>query len=88
MILLDINMPKMNGIDFLYELRKDPELRSISIFILSYSNDERDLVAAYDLNVAGYIVKPTDYTKFVETIESINKFWNLCERPMPISQSQ
>src|SRR5512142_2167408 len=58
LVLLDLNMPKMNGIEFLRELRKDPALHHTPVVVLTTSDDERDKVQAYDLNVAGYLLKP------------------------------
>lgn len=80
-ILLDINMPKMNGIEFLRELRADPELHSISVFIMTTSNDDKDKFDAYNLNVAGYIVKPVSFDKFVSAVSVLNNYWKLCELP-------
>ena len=80
-ILLDINMPKMNGIEFLRELRADPELHSISVFIMTTSNDDKDKFDAYNLNVAGYIVKPVSFEKFVAAVSVLNNYWKLCEMP-------
>ncbi len=80
-ILLDINMPKMNGIEFLKELRNDPELRSISVFVLTTSDEEKDRVAAYDMNVSGYILKPVEPDKFMEAVKTLNVFWSLIELP-------
>lgn len=80
-ILLDINMPKMNGIEFLRELREDPALHSISVFIMTTSNDDRDKFDAYNLNVAGYILKPVSFEKFVNAVSVLNNYWKLCELP-------
>lgn len=80
-ILLDINMPKMNGIEFLKELRNDPELRSISVFVLTTSDEEKDRMAAYDLNVAGYILKPVEPDKFMVAVKTLDVFWSLIELP-------
>jgi len=80
-ILLDINMPKMNGIEFLRELRADPELHSISVFMMTTSNDDKDKLDAYNLNVAGYIVKPVSFDKFVSAVSVLNSYWKLCELP-------
>ena len=80
-ILLDLNMPKMNGIEFLKELRADPELHSIPVIVLTTSDEERDKVEAYRLNVAGYIVKPVTLASFVETVAALNKYWTLSELP-------
>ena len=80
-ILTDINMPKMNGIEFIKELRSDPELNAISVFVLSTSNDESDKIEAYKLNVAGYILKPVSFEKFVSSIATLGNYWNLCAHP-------
>lgn len=80
-ILLDLNMPKMNGIEFLRELRNDPDLHMIPVIVLTTSDEERDKVEAYRLNVAGYIVKPVTLANFVETVAALNKYWTLSELP-------
>lgn len=80
-ILLGINMPKMNGIEFLRELRADPELRQISVVVPTTSNDERDIVAAYNLNVAGYILKPVVLDRLIEAMATLDKYWTLSELP-------
>jgi CheY-like chemotaxis protein len=79
LILLDLNMPKMNGLEFLHELRADPAIRHIPVVVLTTSNEERDRVQAYDLNVAGYILKPVTFNTFVELMVTLNKYWTLCE---------
>ena len=81
LVLLDLNMPKMGGIEFLRELRADPELRATPVVVLTTSNEERDRVEAYHLNVAGYIVKPVTLTNFIETMATLNKYWMLSEFP-------
>jgi CheY-like chemotaxis protein len=80
-VLLDINMPKMNGIEFLRELRADPELQSITVVALTTSNADRDRVEAYKLNVAGYLLKPVTFQQFAEVMATINKYWALMEMP-------
>lgn len=80
-ILLDINMPKMNGLEFLRELRNDPELKSITVFVMTTSNDDQDKIEAYSLNVAGYILKPLSFEKFVNAVSILNSYWKLCEQP-------
>lgn len=80
-ILLDLNMPKMNGIEFLRELRADQKLRLIPVIVLTTSNEDRDKVEAYNLNVAGYILKPVTFSSFVEAVATLNKYWTLSEIP-------
>jgi CheY-like chemotaxis protein len=81
LILLDVNMPKMNGIEFLRELRKDPALQQISVVVLTTSNEERDRIEAFKLNVAGYLLKPVTFQQFAEVMSTINKYWALMEMP-------
>ena len=80
-ILLDLNMPKMNGIEFLRVLRADEQLQSIPVIVLTTSNEDKDKVEAYKLNVAGYILKPVTFSSFVETVATMNKYWSLVEIP-------
>lgn len=80
-ILLDLNMPRMNGIEFLQIAKADPVLKRIPVVVLTTSNEERDIVESFRLSVAGYIIKPVDYCKFVETIQTINVYWTLSELP-------
>ena len=78
-ILLDINMPKMNGIEFLRELRKDDKLKDIVVFIMTTSNEDSDKIDAYNLNVAGYILKPLSFDNFVEAIKNLSQYWSIIE---------
>ena len=79
-ILLDLNMPKMGGLEFLQEIRKDPELKILSVFVMTTSDEESDKFAAYNLNVAGYILKPLSFERFVEAVSILNHYWTLCEQ--------
>jgi len=80
-ILLDLNMPRMNGIEFLRELRGDPALALTTVIVLTTSNEDRDRVEAYRLNVAGYLLKPVTFTTFAEVMATLNKYWTLQELP-------
>jgi len=80
-ILLDLNMPKMNGIEFLKIVKADDTLRKIPVVVLTTSKEESDIVESFKLSVAGYIVKPVDYKKFVEAIRAIELYWTLSELP-------
>lgn len=80
-ILLDLNMPKMGGIEFLREIRKDDKLKNISVFVMTTSNEDKDKVDAYNLNVAGYILKPLSMERFIEAVSTLNNYWKLCEFP-------
>jgi CheY-like chemotaxis protein len=81
LLLLDLNMPRMDGIQFLTELRQDPELKRSIVFILTTSKSDKDKAEAYDLNVAGYIVKETAGTDFLNLIDLIDNYWRLVELP-------
>ena len=81
LILLDLNMPKMNGIEFLQALRADPDLASTPVVILTTSNDDQDKLDAYNLNVAGYLLKPVTFSSFCERMTALNKYWTLVEMP-------
>lgn len=78
-IILDINMPKMNGIEFLKVLRESERLKNISVFVMTTSNEDSDKIKAYNLNIAGYILKPLSFEKFVASVSTLNNFWQLCE---------
>ncbi|HVY37221.1 MAG TPA: response regulator [Polyangia bacterium] len=81
LVLLDLNMPRMNGIEFLREVRADPQLKSTTVVVLTTSNDTRDKVEAYNLNVAGYLTKPVTFANFVDLMAALNKYWMLVELP-------
>jgi len=81
LVLLDLNMPRMNGLELLRALREDPALRGITVVVLTTSDDDRDKVEAYNLNVAGYILKPVTFTAFVEAMATLNKYWAINELP-------
>lgn len=80
-ILLDINMPRMNGHEFLRELRQDKELKHTCVVVLSTSNEESDLREAYAQNVAGYVVKPVVPEEFINAVSTLDVYWNLIELP-------
>ena len=81
LVLLDLNMPKMNGIEFLREVRKDPALASLTVIVLTTSNEDRDRVEAFQLNVAGYLLKPVTFHDFADVMATLNKYWTLMEMP-------
>ncbi len=86
-ILLDINMPKMNGIEMLHELRNDPLLHQIVVFILTTSNDEKDRFNAYEKHVAGYILKSDMDGFFPKLVELIDAYWCIVSLPKPPLES-
>lgn len=83
LIITDINMPRMNGIEFLRKVRQTPEFRDSIVFVLTTSNDEQDKIDAYDLNVAGYMLKTDMGTSFSRAISLIDNYWKVVEFPGP-----
>ncbi len=80
-IVLDINMPRMSGIDLLRKLRGDAELRDSIVFVLTTSNDDHDKIESYDLGVAGYMLKSDMGNGFMQAVELIDKYWRVVELP-------
>src|SRR4051812_8990852 len=80
-ILLDLNMPVMSGLEFLETVKEDERLRRIPVVVLTTSQLETDKVASFERPVAGYMVKPVDYAQFVEVVRTINLYWKLSETP-------
>lgn len=81
MVLLDLNMPRMGGLEFLEAVREDPELKSTPVVVLTTSDDEYDRLQAYRLNVAGYILKPVKFANFADTMAALAQYWSVCEMP-------
>jgi CheY-like chemotaxis protein len=80
LILLDLNMPRMNGKEFLAEIKKDPVLSVIPVVVLTTSDVERDVVASYKLGAAGYITKPVDMEQFIDAIRQLDNYWFVLAR--------
>jgi CheY-like chemotaxis protein len=80
-VLLDLNMPKMDGAEFLKIVKADKALKKIPVVILTTSNSDRDVIESFELGAAGYMVKSVDYEKFVETIRAIDRYWTLSKLP-------
>ncbi|MCA9265619.1 MAG: response regulator [Planctomycetales bacterium] len=80
-ILLDLNMPRMNGIEFLDKLRDDSQLCNSIVFVLTTSDDDHDKVAAYAKNVAGYVVKSKAGSDFLDVIGLLDHYWRIIEFP-------
>ena len=80
-ILLDLNMPKMNGIEFLKIAKADDTLKKIPVVVLTTSSQQQDIIDSFKLSVAGYIVKSVDYTEFTKAISTINLYWTLSKLP-------
>ena len=80
-VLLDLNMPRMNGIEFLGKIREDEELRELIVFVLTTSKADEDMTAAYQKNVAGYIVKANLGGSFLEVVTMLDHYWRVIEFP-------
>jgi CheY-like chemotaxis protein len=81
LVLLDLNMPRMNGIEFLKEVRKDEELKKSIVFVMTTSDADEDKVAAYNLGVAGYILKSNPANAFLEATALLDTYWRVVEFP-------
>ena len=79
LILLDLSMPAMGGLDFLRRTKADPGLRQIPIVVLTASRHASDLRLAYELGASGYVVKPIDFEGFVRAVQVVERYWALCE---------
>lgn len=81
LIFLDLNMPKMNGLEFLNEIKNDINLKRTPVIVLTTSQDLTDKTESYNLGVSGYINKPVDYERFIEIMRTIDLYWTLSELP-------
>ncbi len=86
-VLLDINMPRMNGLEFLREIRSTPGLQSTPVFVLTTSDRPRDIAEAHALNVNGYIVKPSSRDEFLDVLSTLVAFWRVCKYETPTTSA-
>lgn len=82
-VLLDLKMPKVDGLEVLRQMRGDPNIRHVPVVMVTSSREEQDLVHSYALGVNAYVVKPVDFQKFVESIKQIGMFWAIINEPPP-----
>jgi CheY-like chemotaxis protein len=75
LILLDLNMPRMNGLEVLQKIRETPHTRYLPVVVLTTSNEERDLLQSYDLGANSYVRKPVDYDQFVDAVSQLGLYW-------------
>ena len=80
LILLDLKMPKVNGIEVLQRIKSDERLRSIPVVVMTSSNEQSDITESYQLGANGYVVKPVEFGAFVEAISKIGMFWLMVNR--------
>lgn len=81
LILLDLNMPKMNGLELLEIVKADDDLKTIPVIVLTTSGEQRDIVESFKFSVAGYMIKSVNYAEFKETMSVIDRYWTLSEMP-------
>ena len=82
-VLLDLKMPRLDGLEVLRQIRHDAALKSLPVVMITSSREEQDLVCSYELGVNAYVVKPVDFQKFVESIKQIGFFWAVINEPPP-----
>lgn len=86
-VLLDLKLPKIDGLEVLRTIRRDPALRSLPVVVLTSSREDRDLVESYELGVNSYIVKPIDFASFIDTASTLGLYWLLLNQPPPTGAS-
>jgi len=84
-ILLDLKMPKVDGLEVLRQIKSDRELKTIPVVMLTSSREEKDLVTSYNLGVNAYVVKPVDFNEFVDAVKDLGVFWAIVNEPPPNS---
>ena len=82
-MLLDLKLPKVDGLEVLKQIKSDGELRAIPVVVLTSSKEEKDMVASYKLGVNAYVVKPVDFHEFVNAIKELGVFWAIINEPPP-----
>ena len=83
-ILLDLKMPRVDGLEVLRQIKSDPALRHIPVVMLTSSREEKDLVHSYDLGVNAFVVKPVDFDQFLQAIRALGMFWAIVNEPPPV----
>ena len=85
LVLLDLKLPKVNGMEVLKRMKKDPKTMTVPVVILTSSKEERDLIDGYNLGANSYIQKPVDYSQFLEAIRQLGIYWMMLNEPAPFS---
>lgn len=83
LVMLDLKLPKIDGLEVLAQMKSTPDLRPIPVVILTASREESDLISSYNLGVNGYVIKPLDFHEFVDAIKSLGLFWAVVNQPPP-----
>jgi len=87
-VLLDLKLPKVDGLEVLEQLKADPNLKAVPVVMLTSSREEQDLVRSYDLGVNAYVVKPVDFHEFVTALKKLGLFWAVINQPPPGSAAR
>ncbi|MDB9512111.1 response regulator [Kamptonema animale CS-326] len=82
-VLLDLKLPKVDGLEVLAQIKSDPELKRVPVVMLTSSREEQDVIRSYDLGANGYVVKPVDFREFVDAIKEVGLFWAVVNEPPP-----
>ena len=82
-VLLDIKMPKVDGLEVLRQIKSDEKLKTVPVVVLTSSREEQDMVQSYKLGVNAYVVKPVDFSQFVDAIKEVGAFWAVINEPPP-----
>jgi CheY-like chemotaxis protein len=85
-VLLDLKMPKVDGLEVLRQIRSDPELQLIPVVVMTSSRQEQDVVESYELGANAYVVKPVKFNEFVDAVEKVGAFWAIINVPPPVGQ--
>jgi CheY-like chemotaxis protein len=83
LLLLDLKMPRVDGLDVLRQIKGDPKLKTVPVVMLTSSREEQDLVRSYELGVNGYVVKPVDFAEFMDAVRQIGGFWAVVNEAPP-----
>lgn len=84
-VLLDLKMPKVDGLEVLRQVKASPALKQVPVVMMTSSREEQDLVRSYDLGVNAYVVKPVDFQQFSQSVKQLGVFWAILNEPPPIS---
>jgi len=80
-MLLDLKMPKVDGMEVLRQVKADPDLKTVPVVLLTSSREDRDLIESYDLGVNAYVVKPVDFHEFIDAVKKVGLFWSIINVP-------
>ena len=85
-VLLDLKMPKIDGLEVLRQIRTDEKLRCLPVVMLTSSNEDQDILEGYKLGVNTYVVKPIDFHQFIDAIKLIGSYWTVVSKPAPVEK--